>query len=448
MNEQAPFDKSAISRRQFLKLTGAGLAASAIPRFRPAGNASYRVGVGVNPDPYTATLRALEASGSWSAALIYGRTILIKPNLVVGTTPESGIVTDPQVVRAIVDSALHGGAFSIKIIEGYPGGGNFTACGYDFLQDYGGLGRVSLVDLNTQPVRLAPVPGGLAYRQIYLPELIFEDYSLLVSVGKLKCHAESVVTLATKNVYGLPPVSSYTLPAQNGRFAMHERGVHQAVVDMNLARPIDFAVVDGIWGMEGLGPWSGTPVRMNLAAAGQNPVAVDRVCLSAMEISQSWAQHLTYAARLGLGPASLADVEVSGDSITPRAFAVPFFPPLVEYPRLNPSAFYPAGGQQTVVTTWVSRQCTTRAEIVIAPDTSSEVTHVRWLHQWTEKPAGIDSTVWDGRDDAGALVAPGTYLVRIEADGGQLVRNAFATSWVEVLPEPVTRRIFLPFVVR
>jgi uncharacterized protein (DUF362 family) len=375
-----------------------------------------------------------------------GRTVLIKPNLVRRATAESGIVTDPQVVLAIVDSALAAGAEGIKIIEGRPGGSNFSDCGYDFLQDYGGTGRVSLVDLDPLPVVPVAIDGGLAYQQIYMPELILQPDTLLVSVGKLKVHGETMATLATKNVFGLPSQSHYEPPDEIGRYGMHYRGVNQAVVDINLARPIDFAVVDGVWGMEDYGPWAGTPVRMDMVVAGANPVAVDRVCMDIIGVPQDSVQHLTYAARFGLGPENLNAVQVSGDSVTPRAFGLPTIPPLVEYPRMDPPVFTPERGELTTATYWISRRCVTQIEVVRTSETSVEVTRMRLLRDWALTRPGTHTVEWDGRDDQGDLVPPGTYRLRIEADGAQLARNAFASSWVEVLAEPPTRRTFLPVI--
>ena len=439
-------NRAGVNRRQFLKLGAAGLLAAAFP-WSFSASATYRVGVGRSSDPYAATLRAISASAEWQPGLVTGRTVLIKPNLVAAATPESGAITDPQVVRAVVDLALAAGAAQVKIVEGYPGGSNFTACGYDFLNGYG-AGRVSLVDLDSQPSRLAPVTGGLAYRQITMPELALAADSYLISVAKLKTHGEALATLATKNIFGLPPVTPYKPPQENGRFAMHYRGLHQATVDINLARPIDFAVVDGIWGMEGYGPFSGPPVQMNTVVAGPNSVAVDRVCLEAMEIEQSLAQHLTYAARLGLGPADLSGVQVRGDSLATRAFSLPFFPPQVEYPQLDRPVFYPAGGQETTARFTVSRSCAYRVAVVRTSDTSIDVEHIRLLRGWTGTQAGSIAVAWDGRDDQGALVAPGLYTVRVEADGGQPARNAFATAWVEVVAQPVLRHVFLPLITR
>lgn len=125
--------------------------------------AAYRVGVGKLADAYAATRRAVEACGEWPAVVMAGRKVVIKPNLVVGMTAETGVTTDPQVVRALVDLALEAEAAQVLIVEDGPHGAKFSACGYDFFDDYDLDGRVSLVDLADEPVVLTAVPGGIGH---------------------------------------------------------------------------------------------------------------------------------------------------------------------------------------------------------------------------------------------------------------------------------------------
>ena len=219
------------------------------------------------------------------------------------------------------------------IVETAPSGAHFADCGYSYFDSYDQYGRVRLVDLNVFPMTLAAVPTPLAYEAIYVPSFILHPDVVFISVGKLKVHVETLTTLSTKNLFGLPAVDRYISNPSSGRFAMHDRGINQAIVDVALIRPIDFAVVDGIWGMERTGPVWGDPVRMNTVLAGRNSVAVDRVGMVAMGLSQSQALHLTYAARFGLGPANLDNITVSGDPLESRPFSLEMVSPLIEYPR-------------------------------------------------------------------------------------------------------------------
>ena len=418
------------TRRGVLRLVGGGLAwLVAGPRLASAG--TYRVGIGKLPDPYAATRRAVAACGEWPAARIAGRTVIIKPNLVVPMAAETGVTTDPEVVRAIVDLALEAGAAQVVIVEGGPDGANFGACGYDGFQSYDGRGSVELVDLNDEALALTDVPsGGMAYTKLYLPESLLTGDVFFISVAKLKTHLCTLATLTLKNLLGLVPCSRYRQPTETWRQALHRRGINQAILDLNLVRPIDFAVVDGMIGMEGIGPVSGEPVELGVVFAGQNAVAVDRACLWAMDLPQHRIQHLTYAACKGLGPAGMDQVEVLGDPFSVRPFAWPtVLPPLLERPTASPIRFAPSVGQLSSIRYSVDTPCWTAVWIVRLSETSPEITVIRTLHGWMNLPAGRETLAWDGRDDSGHVVPPGRYAVQVSAYANRSESSPWAIAW-------------------
>ncbi len=424
-----------LGRRDFLKLTGGALLYAAGGwRVVASPAPPFRVGVGHDPDPYGATLRAIEATTDWTPALVAGRRVIVKPNLVIGSAPETGTVTDPEVVRAVVDLALQGGASEVLIVEAGAQEANFSACGYDFFMNYDPNGRVRLVDLAAEPVVLANVPGGLVYRQMYLPALLFEPDSILVSVAKLKVHLLAQVTLSMKNLFGLPPQIHYLAPGRTtGRYAMHNRGVNEATLDINLVRPIDFAVVDGIWGMERVGPYGGDPVRMDMVVAGQNALAVDLVCLAAMNIPGSRVQHLVYASALGLGPTQRGDIELRGDTIVSgHTFVTPPTLPVVSYPTAHPLLFVPSAGETTSLEFSLVEQGFVKVEIVLTSETNSALTVVRVLRDWTARPAGPDVLTWDGRNEEGTLVPPGRYGIRVTTKSYLAPNLLYTTGMVRV----------------
>jgi uncharacterized protein (DUF362 family) len=420
-------------RRAFLR---AGLGAS----LGVAGSAlvaraeTFSVGVGRRLGGYAATLRAIESCGEWSLLDLAGRTMLIKPNLVVPSSAESGATTDPEVVRAVVDLALAGGASEVLIAEASPQGAHFEECGYGFFDSYDPQGRVSLVDLGDPPLVLAPVPGALAYPAISVPDLILGEDLVFVSVGKMKVHRETYATLSTKNLFGLPAVEGYVSNPPYGRFAMHDRGTTQTIVDLLRLRPVHFAVVDGIWGMEGAGPLMGTPVRTNTVLAGRNPVAVDRVALLAMGLEQWPARHLALAARLGLGPGGLGAVSVAGDTLAPRRFTLAGLAPILEYPRVSPSTIAPRAGQEATALTWYAERCVRLLEVVRLHDDRPDVEAVRALAPLDYRGPGWELTTWDGRDDGGSVAPPGRYAVHVRAFSTRFrLRHVDGVGWVTVI---------------
>lgn len=419
---------SRLSRRGFVRAGVTGSLLAGLPALR-AAEPLYRVGLGRSSDPYEATMRAIEASGEFSALDVAGRLVVIKPNLVSGSPADSGATTDPEVVRAIVDLLLDGGAEKILIVESGVSGAHFNETGYGSFNTYDPQQRVLLVDLTQVTSHLIPIPGWI-YRAIYSYRFVVSRNVLFVSVAKLKTHGEALATLSTKNVFGLPDVTRYVSSPSVGRFAMHDRGVNQAIIDLNLLRPTDFAVVDGIWGMEGNGPLSGAPVSMDTVIAGRNAVAVDRVCLGLMKIPQLAVRHLNYASLLGMGPGSLNQIEVTGDSATPRQFTLPVTPPSFDPPLISPTVFQP-GSQTCRVSIQFGTPCYCLVDVLLVHDERPDVDHVRSLRPLAFRDRGTEVLKWDGRADDGSLVAPGRYAIHVRAhDPSFLTRHGDAIGWV------------------
>ena len=374
----------------------------------------YPVGVGVSSDPYVATTRAVTASGAWGYFDLAGATVVIKPNLVKQATPESGTVTDPEVVRALVDLTLPLGPERIWIAEGSGEGANFDDCGYQFFSTYDPEGRVGLLDLETAPHVVTPVPNGFNYGSLYLPELLTLPRLVFISVAKLKTHLQAAATLSVKNLFALPESSRYIARRFPGRFAMHDRGLAMSIGDLYRAQPIHFAVIDGVWGMEGPGPFSGNAVPMNTVLAGPDAVALDLVALRLMKLDLTRVRYLHYLIRAGQGPASIDQIEMKGDPFRPRAFVIPELPPVVDPPLLQPAAIqYPAMSSTRIIM-FLREACRCLVEVVQLSDESPQVNVMRLVAE-TDLPAGIAAFQWDGRDGSGVPVPPGRYATRISA---------------------------------
>jgi uncharacterized protein (DUF362 family) len=422
-------------RRPFLKMMLGGVAASGLRRGF-AATAPYRVAVARSPDAYTATRAAVAASGEWPAGRIPGQTVFIKTNLVLPMATETGGTTSPHVVRALVDLALEGGADRVLIAEGGRQQAPFRYCGYNLFRNYDPDGRVQIVDLAKEPSVAVLVPAGFAHKYVHLPAVAFATGAVFVSAAKLKTHVETGATLSMKNLFGMPPVGPYFDPVQDewrSRYRLHDRGVHQAIVDLNLARPVDFAVVDGIWGMEGEGPDLGTPIRVDLVVAGRNALAVDRICLDIMGMPQTRVQHLNYGAMRGLGPNTLGQIEVVGDGYVPHPFLLTAIPPQVWLPVANPQAFSPGNGGQSALTYKLNQPAETRVEVMRSTDITPSFTRLRLLRDWAPRAVGFETLSWDGRDDAGQRADAGTYAVRVQSRENEGAMVSGGTGWVTVV---------------
>lgn len=302
-----------------------------------------------------ATVRELVAAcGGLGDIVRPGATVVIKPNMTAGglTPTRDGrpnnetYTTHPAVVRAVAVLAREAGAERIILTEGW-GDGVWADNGYEACID--ALGAATLDSDEPAPAAdfvSVPVPNALALDTVLLHEAIV-DADVFISVPKIKCHASAGITLSIKNVFGCTPLPRYRERRRDQwRSTMHAGDLGERLprilVDVLKARPVDFAVVDGISTIDqGEGPWihgsNGAVVRTikpQLLLAGRNPVALDAVGTAVMGFDPtapgytnpfpSSQNHIALAAAQGLGANRLAEIDVRGLSIEEARF--PFTP--------------------------------------------------------------------------------------------------------------------------
>src|ERR1700691_4693463 len=259
---------------------------------------------------------------------VKGKTILLKPNL-VGLDPLGVMNTHPAVIAATRESFLRSGAAQVLIGDG-PALDRDTEAIIESvrLREYvGGLSDV-FVDLNVDDVaRVALKTHASRLKELYLPKTAL-GVDLLVSMPKLKTHHWAGVTLSLKNMFGIVPGSCYGWPKN----VLHWAGIGRAILDINAACRPDFAIVDGIVGMEGDGPTQGTPKASGVRVFGNDPVAVDATCCRVMGFVPERVKYLRRAGTL-LGHLQVDNIQQLGDPIASAktSFAVlPTFRAVVE----------------------------------------------------------------------------------------------------------------------
>jgi uncharacterized protein (DUF362 family) len=166
------------------------------------------------------------------------------------------------------------------------------------------------VDLNVDDVeRVAFKTRASRLKELYFPKTALH-VDFLVSMAKFKTHHWAGVTLSLKNMFGIVPGSCYGWPKN----VLHWAGIDRAILDINAAVRPDFAIVEGIRGMEGNGPIQGTPKECGVLVLGDDPVAVDATCCRIMGLRPEKIQHISAAATL-LGHLQVERIQQLGETV-------------------------------------------------------------------------------------------------------------------------------------
>lgn len=245
-----------------------------------------------------------------------GEKILLKPNILVGADPAKGVTTHPAVVKAMGSLCRESGA---RVSFGdSPGFGNpGPAAAKSGLAAVAGEIGMAQADFST-PVQVS-FNEALIAKQLVLARGALETDGI-ISLAKMKTHGFMRITGAVKNQFGCVP------GLRKGEYHVKmPRAEHFAamLVDINRFLRPRLYVLDGIVAMEGNGPGSGTPRRMNVLLLSSDPVALDAVFCRLIHLPPRYVPTMQPAAESGLGTWDESGIEVLGDE--PAGLACPDF---------------------------------------------------------------------------------------------------------------------------
>jgi|SRR5437588_9914354 len=311
-----------ITRREALAAVACGAMLAGCGRKSPAPAVAAQVTITRAPaydQSLYATVRGLvrEHVGD-----VRGRNILLKPNL-VEFEPQSSINTNPILVHAVYEAFREMGAATVRIAEG-PGHRRNTLD----LADAAGYFKTvpefedNFVDLNLDDVtRVRPARQFSRLEKLYLPNTALAA-DLLVSIPKMKTHHWVGATLSMKNLFGVVPSGVYGWPKN----VLHWAGIQECIADLHAVFPRQFAIVDGIMGMEGNGPIQGLPKHAGVLVAGRDPVAVDATCCRIMKIDPLKIGYLRLACGNPEEQLAERNIEQAGERIEAVARAFELIP--------------------------------------------------------------------------------------------------------------------------
>jgi len=262
----------------------------------------------------------LQPLGGLTAYTHKGEHVLLKLNLLSASTPEKAVVTNPQLVRKTAEAVLKAGA--IPIIGDSPGG-QFTKRRLTKVYEKAGLLALSSdlgVELNydTRTTKVQ-IPNGKQLTTTPLCNYIL-NADKIISLPKIKTHAQMIMTLAVKNMYGAIPgltkAKYHVLYRGKPAFA-------NMLLDVLLVASPDLIIMDGIIGMQGEGPGAGEPVSLGVLLAADNPIAMDLSVCKMLQIEPVGIPTLKRAKLRKLWPQHIIYPQLTPDNVTYNGFILP-----------------------------------------------------------------------------------------------------------------------------
>lgn len=260
------------------------------------------------------TLDAAFSAFDFYAKLHPGMTVVIKPNLIMPTSPDKAAITHPNVVAAAALCLKKHGA---EVLVAESGGGPynpsmmrtvFRTCGYTAAAEQYGFSLYT--DCKYREVSL---PVGVRCSTLSVIEpLIRPGDALIVDIAKLKTHGMMDYSGAVKNLFGAVP--GLMKPELHCRYP-EKSSFSEMIVDLCDYLKPDFSIIDGVEGMQGNGPTGGEPRFVGAIIASDSPYDADLAGAQIIRFDPMDVPILANAHARGLCAAGTKDIEVLGEPV-------------------------------------------------------------------------------------------------------------------------------------
>jgi len=268
------------------------------------GNAAVAylaVARGTGADPAELTRRAIAAVGGIERFVKPGADVIVKPNICHAYHgPEYATTTNPDVVAAIVALCLGAGAKRVRVLD-FPFGGtpqaSYEASGIAAaVKTAGG----QMESINRMKFRQTALPQGKILRSSHIYGDIL-DADAVINVPIAKTHGSATLTLGMKNLMGVI----------QDRNALHARGLHQCIADLNSGVKPQLTVVDAIRILTANGPTGGNlddVQRLDTIIASADVVAADAYATGLFGMKPADVKYIKLGAEMGLGTLDLGSI--------------------------------------------------------------------------------------------------------------------------------------------
>ena len=262
----------------------------------------------------------LEPLGGMGRFVKENEKTLLKVNLLSAKGPEKAVTTHPEFVRAVANAVNETGG------EPYIGdspAGTFSKRTLKKAYRSSGLENMAEqaeipLNFNTGVMKLN-IPKGKRLQKAPICEYVL-NADKVIALPKLKTHSFQYLTLACKIMYGAVP--GLTKAKYHAQFPRKISFADMMLDILTIVKP-QLYIMDGIVAMQGQGPGSGDPVKMDLVLAATDHVAVDIAVCKILGIEPVAIPALKMAKVRGLWPERIDYPIHAPEDVAYKGFRLP-----------------------------------------------------------------------------------------------------------------------------
>lgn len=252
---------------------------------------------------YEALKTGLSHLGGMETFVRPDEKILVKPNFLVPSKPESAVTTHPAVMKAVFRLLQELGCEEVLYGDS-PGHGSCVSAANKIGLEGDAVYGAKITDMSKE-VKVTYDEGMTANEFYFCREVLETD--AIINLCKMKTHALERVTGAVKNLYGL--ICGYRKAA--GHVSFPNASVFaRMLADIHRYTKPRLHIMDGILAMEGNGPGSGEPTPMNVLLVSADAVALDAVFCHLVYLNPEMVPTNTQGYAMGIGTYKEEEIEI------------------------------------------------------------------------------------------------------------------------------------------
>lgn len=238
-------------------------------------------------------------------------TVVIKPNLLLGKTPEECVTTHPSLLKEVIDRLKD---YDCNIVIGDSPGGPFNEMRLKSI--YKKTGLYELAEKKNVKLNYDTSYSNISFKEGFLVKTFevatfIKEADLIINMPKLKTHSFMRYTGAVKNLFGVIPgiiKAEYHLRMPEAE--------NFALMLVDLARLISpqVNIMDAVYGMHGAGPSSGDKIKIGYIIASSSCFALDVAGAHLLNISALDVPTINQGSKKGIVD-SLDKLKLYGDEL-------------------------------------------------------------------------------------------------------------------------------------